>query len=163
MDYHGRNTVWGFCDRVRKNLMFLNLERNKGADVHIVTELITSLLGLIVFPHAEIERSGYTSFDRYQLNDLAREGWPEWTFDISSSENLADLISHLRNAISHRRLSFSSDCRKLEAVEVTFRDRNPRKKREEPDDWGATINAAELQKFVLLFADLLKEWERDYS
>jgi hypothetical protein len=26
-----------------------------------------------------------------------------------------------------------------------------------------TINAAELQKFVLLFADLLKEWEHDYS
>jgi hypothetical protein len=54
MKYEGRNTVWGFRDRVLKNLTFLNFARNMGADVHIVTELITSLLGLIVFPYEEL-------------------------------------------------------------------------------------------------------------
>lgn len=158
MDYHGRNTVWGFRNRVLKNLMFLNSARSKGADVHIVTELITSLLGLIVFPFEEIKRLRLTSFDRYKLNDLLEKGWPKWTFNLGSSDNLSDLGRHLRNAISHRRILFSSDSRNLEDVEIRFGDsRNPNG----PDEWSVTINAAELQKFVLLFADLLKEWEPD--
>lgn len=79
---------------------------------------------------------------------------PSWTFDIGSSDNLDDLIRHLRNSLSHRRLLFSSDSRELEDVEVRFRDtKNPKG----PDDWGATINVAELQRFVLLFSDLLKK------
>ena len=115
---------------------------------------------MIVFPYAEVEGSNYTSFRRYQLNDLSRTGWPRWTFDIASSDNLHDLVHHLRNTISHRRLLFDSDSRELEAVEVQFRDRkNPKG----PDDWGATISAADLQKFVLLFAEMLEEWEHDYS
>lgn len=160
MDYYDRNTVWGFRDRVRKNLMFLNAARDTDADVHVVTELITSLLGLIVFPYAEIKEKGYTSFDEYKLHDLSQQGWPSWRFDINSSDNLTDLIGHLRNALSHRLLFFSSDSRKLEEVEVTFRDR---KRLTSTYNWGATINAAELQRFVLLFADLLKKWEQDYS
>ncbi len=160
MDYHNRNTVWGFRDRVCKNLIFLNSARSEDADVHLVAALITSLLGLIVFPYAEIEASNYTSFRRYKLDDLSRIGWPKWTFDIASSDNLHDLVRHLRNAISHRRLLFDSDSRELKAVNVQFRDRNNSKG---PDNWGATINAAELQKFVLLFAEMLKEWEHDYS
>jgi hypothetical protein len=160
MDYHGRNTVWGFRDRVRKNLAFLNSSRKRNADVHVVTEIVTSLLGLIVFPYAEIEERGYTSFKKYKLEALCDQGWPKWSFDISSSDNLHDLIWHLRNAISHHRVIFSSNSRAPEAVEVSFRDRPPKCS---CDNWGASINAAELEKFALLFADMLKEWERDYE
>ena len=160
MDYYGRNTIWGFRDRVRTNLMYLSAARNQGADVHVVTELITSLLGLIVFPFAEIKRSGSKAFRKYKLDDLSDKGWPDWRVDLGSSPDLDDLILHLRNAISHRLLFFSSDSRELEGVEVRFADR-PSKA--QPDGWAVTINAAELQKFVLLFADLLKEWEHDYS
>ena len=156
MGYHGRNTVWGFRDRVRKNLVFLSHARSHGADVHVVSELITSLLGLIVFPYEEIKRSRYTSLKKYALTGLYEKGWPKWTFDIGSSNDLHDLVKHLRNAISHRRLFFSSDSRDPEEVEVRFRDRLTDDK---PDYWAATINAADLQKFVLLFADLLEEFE----
>jgi HEPN pEK499 p136 len=134
--------------------MFLNFARNMGADVHIVTELITSLLGLIVFPYEEIRRTREHVFDRY--NQIGKG----WRFSKGSPANLEDLIRHLRNAISHRRLFFSSDSRELESVEITFMDRrNP----SGPDDWEATINAADLQRFVLAFADMIEEWESDYS
>jgi hypothetical protein len=160
MNYHGRNTVWGFRERVRKNLVFISFARNMGADVHIVTELITSLLGLIVFPYEEAKRSGKTSMDNFKLDDLSCLGWPRWRFYLGSSDNLEDLVRHLRNAISHRRLNFSSDSRKLEEVEIKFWDRkNPKG----PDDWRASINADDLMTFVLLFSDLLMEWETDYS
>jgi hypothetical protein len=124
-----------------------------GADVHVVTELITSLLGLIVFPYEEIRRSGRS------LDSTACMG-TGWRFTVGSSTTLTDLVRHLRNAISHRRLYFSSNSRELEDVEVRFHDcKNPNG----PADWEATINGANLFEFVLQFADLLKQWERDYS
>jgi hypothetical protein len=160
MEYKGRNTVWGFRDRVLRNLNFLNRARENGANVHVVTELITSLLGLIVFPYEEIKRSRCELFRDYKLNQLASKGWPQWTFDVGSSDNVDDLIRHLRNAISHRRVSFSSDSRELKDVDVTFTDRPNGGTH---DNWGTTINAEALLRFVLHFADLLKEWENDYS
>jgi len=160
MDYHGRNTVWGFRDRVLKNLRFICDARDNRVDVHVVTELVTSLLGLIVFPYEEIVKSKPALFKKHKLDDLHREGWPKWTFDIGSSDNLYDLVRHLRHAISHRRVRFSSDSRETEKVDVTFRDR-PGENAD--DNWGTTINAAELQKFVLRFGEFLKPWVRDDS
>ncbi len=161
MDYIERNTVWGFNERTRKNLKFINAAWDNGStDVHIVTQLITSLLGLIVFPYAEIQERGDTAFKSYRLDDLTAEGWPKWTFKINQSDNLYDLVWHLRNATSHWGLRFFSDSRKLEEVEIQFSDRL---NKDAPYNWRATINAADLQRFVLLFADLLKTKERDNS
>jgi hypothetical protein len=92
---------------------------------------------------------------------LAVEGWPKWKFEIGDSDDLDDLVMHLRNAISHRRIIFKSDSRKLEAVDIQFRDRP--NGRNAVDNWGTTINAEELQRFVLRFADLLKLKEQDNS
>lgn len=61
--------------------MYLSAARNQGADVHMVTELITSLLGLIVFPFAEIKRSGSKVFRKYKLDDLSDKGWPDWLLE----------------------------------------------------------------------------------
>src|SRR4051794_36898196 len=161
MKLDGRNTIWGIRDRTIKNLEFLNSARVMGADVHVVTALINSLLGLIVFPYQEIRKSKYTDFTKYSLKKLAKEGWPSWNFGAGRScNNLHQLIRRLRNAVSHRRVIFGSDARELEQVYVTFSDR---KNSGSPDDWEATINAAELQDFVLLFARFLKQWQKDYS
>ena len=161
MDYVERNTVWGFNERVRKNLKFVNSAWDSGSnEVHIVTQLIMSLLGLIVFPYAAIVESGDSSLKSHKLTELSAKGWPKWTFKIGSSENLHDLVRHLRNATSHWGLQFSSDSRKLEDVEVRFSDRpGPQL----PYNWQATINAVDLQSFVLRFADLLKTKEQDNS
>ena len=149
-----RNTISGFGQRVVKNLNFI-VQAGTSEDVHKVTALVTSLLGLIVFPCEQIKMRGSTFFKEYKLNDLAREGWPEWTFEIGASDDVNDLVQHVRNAISHRRVCFSSDNRQLENVTIRFRDR-PRK--DADDTWGASINASDLMKFVLRFAGLLKQW-----
>jgi hypothetical protein len=162
VDYIERNTVWGFNDRVLKNLKFVRSAWNDGStEVHVVTQLIMSLLGLIVFPYAEIKERDDTSLQSYKLDDLVVEGWPKWTFEIGSSDDLDSLVKHLRNALSHRRIIFKSDDRKLEAVEIQFRDRP--NGWNAVDNWGTTINAAELQRFVLLFANLLTSKEYDNS
>ena len=162
MDYVSRNTVWGFNDRVRKNLKFVFSAWNDGStEVHAVTQVILSLLGLIVFPYAEIKERGDRSLRGYKLDSLFIERWPKWNFEIGSSDNLDDLVTHLRNAISHRRIIFESDSRQLGAVEIQFRDRP--NGRNAVDNWGTTINAAELQRFVLRFADLLTGKQQDNS
>jgi hypothetical protein len=162
VDYIERNTVWGFNERVRRNFNVVNSAwENGSSDAHVVTQLILSLLGLIVFPCAEVKERGDKSLQGYKLDSLAVEGWPKWKFEIGDSDDLDDLVMHLRNAISHRRIIFKSDSRKLEAVDIQFRDRP--NGRNAVDNWGTTINAEELQRFVLRFADLLKLKEQDNS
>lgn len=160
MEYYDRNTVWGFSQRTLKNLAYLNAARQEGADVHVVTHLVTSLLSLIVFPYQEIKDSNYAEFKSIQLAQLEAEGWPAWRIDIGSSKDFEDHIRHLRNAISHRRLYFSSDSRELASVEIRFRDASGPKS---PWNWSAIIGAEALQDFVLRFATYLQQWERDYS
>ena len=45
-----RNATEEFARRVRKNLDYIIRKRNEGEDVHEVTQLVISLLGIIVFP-----------------------------------------------------------------------------------------------------------------
>lgn len=162
VDFVGRNTVWGIRERVAKNLEFLHSAReaNQNAQVHIVTELITSPLGLIVFPYQEIVESGYTSFKNVDLDDLVPGDSSIWYFTIGSSKNLHDHIRHLRNALSHRRIYFSSDSRKLKEVEIRFHDRQNAKANV---DWEVTVAADDLKEFVLRFSQHLQKWEKDYS
>jgi hypothetical protein len=59
VDYIERNTVWGFNERVRRNFNVVNSAwENGSSDAHVVTQLILSLLGLIVFPCAEVKERG---------------------------------------------------------------------------------------------------------
>ncbi len=147
-----RNTIEGFGRRVRKNLAFMIAAHEQGEDIHIVTELTNALLGLLVFPYEHYRDIGYLHFKEYLLNDLAAAGWPVWSFHIGCSTDLDDLLRHLRNALSHRRVHFSSDDRALEQVEVTFRDRPTSAA---ANNWSATINAAALLVFVQRLSELI--------
>ena len=70
------------------------------------------------------------------------------------TKTLGDLIRHLRNAASHRRIHFSSDDRALENVEITFEDA-PGK--DAKPDWQARINAKDLKVFCDRFTERLEE------
>ena len=150
MPTDGRNTLPGIAERVHKNLAFLVFAKNMGADVHVVTQLLLSLLGLVVFPFEELRRQNKHALQDIPLSALSADGWPEWKFTVGASSNLGNLLFHLRNAVSHHRLLFSSDSRILEEVQITFRDRM---KPTGPDNWEATIEASDLRVFVELLSD----------
>jgi hypothetical protein len=149
-----RNTIQGFAQRIEKNLNFFITEKENSADVHIVTELTTSLLGLIVFPYEHFKESNIIDFSKFELGNLEQNGWPSWKFLIGDSNNLADLLWHLRNALSHRRIRFSSDDRNLQNVDVTFSDRSSNTT---ADNWSAQINAADLLTFALNLSKLIDQ------
>ena len=152
MKLEGRNTLAGIADRVHKNMAVIASARQGGADVHEVTQLLLSLLGLIVFP-VQDRLKNKAALKHVALSDLAALGWPSWHFTIGRSSDLRDLLRHLRNAVAHRRLWFSCDSRDIADVDIEFKDR---KTESSPDDWGATINARDLRDFVLRLSEYLK-------
>lgn len=152
-----RDTMVGFSARVRKNLDFmLDARASEGADVHIVTQLTTSLLGLVVYTFQFYKDGKLVDFEAYSMERLAAEGWPEWTFHKGEVEttNLHYFLCRLRNGTSHYLVSFSNDSRRLEEVYVTFGDR-PKEKAD--IDWEVEIRADLLLDFTRKLADLLKE------
>jgi hypothetical protein len=152
MNYLDRNTIPGFAMRVRKNYEFVASARAHGADVHIVTQLQVSLLGLLVFPYEYLRRDGRLPGRSESMEVLEGEGWPSWNFAIGNSATFDEHLRHLRNALSHRRFEFSSDSRELEQVHVRLWDQR------EPDSkpyWMVSIKAVDLRDFVFRFADLI--------
>jgi len=147
-----RDTISGFARRVNKNLDFMDTARENGKDIHIVTQLTCSLLGLIVFPYEHFKQTGALNFRNLSLDDLVDKGWPSWKFHKEPSKSLDNHLFHLRNALSHRRVRFSSDDRSLFEVKVTFSDRKSPK---ECDYWSASIGGADLLDFVKRLSKLI--------
>ena len=159
-----RDVALGFACRVRKNLEFILEERKKGEDVHEVTQIILSLLGLVVFPWESEHKAVMDKAQTMNLGDLEAKGWPHWkegddfcgneeTFPIGT---LARLIRNLRNSVTHAHIQFSSDGRDASEVEVYFESYNPRKDKEKAC-WRASIRAGQLKLFCEKFVEFVLE------
>jgi hypothetical protein len=151
-----RSSREGFAKRTLKNLAFIEAVRagDEPADVHVVTQLVLSMLGLVVI---QWERRAFDSalasgFQRALQTDLARFGGPELH---GMQDNYAQrcttvgvLVKHLRNAVSHGRFVFSGESRALEDVSITFFDEN----RKTGETWTATIDGVDLREFCIRLA-----------
>ena len=144
MQFAPRNHALGFANRTRKNLEFIEEAYKEDKDVHVVTQVAISLLGLIVFPKEKLSLEEH--LDKISLNSLLQEGWPQWEILQGTCETLYDLVKHLRNAASHSHLYFSSNSRVMEEVDIEVKDRH----------WQARICVKELRDFCLRFIDLLE-------
>ncbi len=149
-----RNEALEFARRTRRNLNFIDNAKAQGDDIHAVTQLTLSLLGLIVFPK---ERLLLDETKKMTLDSMASKGWPTWKIILDDTKKptstLADIIYHLRNAVSHGRLIFTSDSPKIEDVAIIVED----KKRPEDAEpyWRAQISAHDLRTFCLHFLDFI--------
>lgn len=149
MDTTSRNHPLGFADRTRKNLEALEAAASKGADVHLVTQVTTSLLSLVAFPW---EKKVSDAINTKGLARLVEAGWPAWDLLLGDAQTLGDLARSLRNAIAHGRFSFSSESRSLTDVEVTFEDWKPHAT---AAHWRARIRADQLREFCVRFIELV--------
>src|SRR5262249_28399444 len=114
-----RNDALGFANRTLKNMRHVETASENGEDVHVVTQLANSLLGLVVFPW---ERNFVAHIQRLKLVDLAARGWPKWNVTLGSCRTLGELTRHLRNAVAHGRISYSSEGRSDLTVILTVTD-----------------------------------------
>ena len=154
-----RNLALGFACRVRKNLEFIFEQRRKNEDVHEVTQIILSLLGLIVFPWEKERPEVLQKAASKNLVDLEQDGWPSWNQEFDTccypgtkyqQGTLSRLIRNLRNSIAHSHITFSSDNRAAAEVDITFENYQGHEV-----CWRATINAAQLKRFCEKFVDFV--------
>ncbi len=144
-----RNDTLGFAERTRKNLLHIEAAFASGADVHVVTQLVTSLLGLVVFPW---ERGFQEHAKEAPLGDLIAKGWPRWKMKGVRCDTLGELIRVLRHSVAHGNIRFSSDSRRIEDISIEFENCPPNR----PDLlWYGSISAVDLRTFCLEFVKLV--------
>jgi hypothetical protein len=166
-----RNTIEGFAERTRKNLRFIVGAYDEGQDVHTVTQLINSLLGLIVYPY---EFYGFERFDKLPLSEVYPGQCP-WDYSpidgvvarrFAPPASFGALLRHVRNGIAHRNIRFGSTSRDLRDVDVVLWDSRPKRDKSgkpvgyQPPHWCAKINAVDLEQFTEMLASMIGNSQR---
>ena len=144
-----RNDAIEIARRTERNLRFVKSEFDREGEespVHVVTQLVNSLLGLVILPREQYLEVQYEST---KWRELAAEGWPEWNITKGKADTLGQLIWHVRNAAAHGRIAFSSDSRYLHEVMITVEDSRDKGK---SIYWRAEIKGDDLYEFCLRFA-----------
>ena len=143
--------VSDFADRTRRNLEVIDgLTDDPESDVFEVTQLINSMLGLLVFPREKF----LDRIPEIPLAELKERGWPHITTrpPFKPPRTLRKLVRYLRNSIAHFNIKFRSE--KGEISGITVWNMKGRKK-----DWEANLNLEELREFTLKFVELLRDEE----
>ena len=129
------SVIRDFAERTRKNLRAIEDLQAKGGEAYEVTQLVNSMLGLLVFPRERfLDKIPQTS-----LSDLEADGWPvpKVVGDFPQARDLRELIRYLRNAIAHFNIEFIGE--KIQSVRVWNTTKDKR------TTWKAEIGLKELR------------------
>jgi hypothetical protein len=157
----------GFASRTLENLDFIK-RVSITEEVHPVTQVVNSLLGLLVFP-VEKEEAFFKTFSTVTFKDPSNLSGVRSTLIkhlpvpslkvvmFGCCKNLSEFFRKVRNAVSHKNLWFSGDAdsRVLGAVTVTLKDRpyTPKSKPPADFDWEMSMTAEDLEKLSRYIAD----------
>ena len=160
-----RNEAMGIVERTHKNLVYMRNARDSGEDIHEVTHLFNSLLGLIVIPW-ERELKGLDVLD-ISMEDLYCRGWPNIDLLLDEypvkTKTLKVLVKHLRNAVAHGRFRFegvgssSADSREPSEIKVIVCDKMKRKNEDYVRHWKAEIRGEVLYHFCDKFIQYIRD------
>ncbi len=147
-----------FARRTKRNLDFI--QQNSGiltSDIYEVTQLVNSLLGLLLFPRTYTW--GY--FRSYKLNQLDPQQWPNLTnqstaHDKLTINNLEQVLREMRNAVAHNDLTFIPD-QNNEIERIVFRNENSKAFDYPYREWSLELTLPQLR---LLLNSLLSLYER---
>ena len=136
-----------FIARTQKNLIAIECLKEKGVEVYEVTQLLNSMLGLLIFPK---ERRLYEKIQPKSWDTMVEEGWPLPSGDNAHVSDLEELIRHMRNAVAHCKFNLTTDHDEISSIE--FRDI--------PSFWTGVYDVASLRKFVYMFLDHIQSSSR---
>lgn len=156
------NVIYDFINRTRANLRLIEehaakapqpsdeglIEGNdKEARAFEVTQLVNSLLGLVVFPQQHYR----DQIPKEPLSKLEAMGWPKplvrGTFP-DDLNNLADLMRYVRNSIAHFNIEFtSSNNQTIDGIRIW-------NNRSQVENWSVFLQIEELKVLVNKFVDL---------
>jgi hypothetical protein len=148
-----QDLVRDFAQRTRANLETLRSFQKAQPDVEVyeVTQLINSMLGLLVFP----QQRYFDHIPETPLGNLASQGWPipRVEGNYPQVKDLRELVRYLRNAITHCNLEFLADDREqINGLRVW--NTNPRNGQ---TTWKARLTIEDIEKITDKFIQLLLE------
>ncbi|MFO0788063.1 MAG: HEPN family nuclease [Pirellulales bacterium] len=148
------NLIRDFAERTLKNLEAIEaaVKTDPDADVYEVTQLINSMLGLLVFPKERF----FKYIPPIPLEDVRASGWPIPRMERSyrRPKDLRKLVNCLRNGISHCQIKFDTDGHRLTGLTIWNADQYGNK------TWEAHLVLIELREFGRRFISLLLEFDR---
>ena len=158
-----RGEAIGFAQRTRKNLKYISEAFDAQEDLHVVTQLVNSLLGIVVVPK---EQYFQESFLNVSLEELPQHKWPKWDITLDEpkgkdrkTETLKDLIRHLRNAAAHGRFTYmgvneDQDAQNKSEIMIRVEDKYPKS---DDFNWRCEIRGDELYRFCIRFTEYMEE------
>lgn len=160
------DVIRDFALRTRRNLEAIDAHDASHGETFEVTQLINSMLGLLVFP----QQKYVDSIPKTTLAELGRTGWPipKVRGEFEQVKDLNQLIRYLRNAVAHFNIKFIDDGNNNIAVlrvwnmaPVKGRDgkfcRDDDGKIIAQKNWEAELGVNELRGIADRFIDLLLE------
>lgn len=152
-NYDAKRVVQDFADRTKRNLRFIEItKKEKRGRVHEITQLINSLLGLVVFPQQEF----FERIPAIPMDELVSKGWPrpKITFGASGCKDLRQLMRLLRTGIAHFNLRFLAD-EDNQIVGLVIWNVNKGGLK----TWEAEIGIEDLRRLTFRFLELLNSIE----
>lgn len=140
----------GFIQRTRTNLELVERFYAEQSEGHVITQLTNSLLGIIIYPW---EHEGLGPLKSMEMSTLGLEGWPDQILKLGDSKSIGEFIKHMRNAVAHGRIIFSSDSHDLGKITLTFEDR---KSKHKPVEWQVSFGGKQLHQFCEKFMELIE-------
>ena len=136
-----------FAKRTLKNLNAIEKLKKQNAQVYEVTQLINSILGIMIFPR---ERD-LTKIPNKTYIELRNEGWPaiNTTNQFAQIKSLDDLTRRFRNSIAHCNIEFINHKKKIVGLRLWNMDREMKRK-----VWEAELSIQDLRDISLRFIHL---------
>ncbi len=121
---------------------------SREVSVYEVTQLINSLLGLIVLP----QQNYFNEIPKIPLADLEKSGWPRPLMQGNlpkDFENLNDLMRYVRNSIAHFNIRFLDDAGKISGLKIWNVNKAGK------TNWTAQLSITDLKLLVEKFTNLI--------
>ncbi|QDT55950.1 hypothetical protein Pan44_39980 [Caulifigura coniformis] len=142
--------VKDFAKRTQRNLAVIRERRAAGDEVYDVTQLINSMLGLLVLPKEHY----YDRIPQTPLDELRDAGWPApvVTGEMPEPKDLRKLMALLRNSIAHCNMTFTERGGRITGVEV-WNTKNGKKDGER--NWTALLSLQDLESITDRFTEVI--------
>ncbi|MEO8352874.1 MAG: HEPN family nuclease [Chthoniobacteraceae bacterium] len=143
-----QSLVRDFAKRTQRNLELIRRAEEDGEEAYEVTQLINSMLGLIVLPKERY----YENIPETPLAELRRQGWPEPLLAgaIDAPQNLREVLRMLRNSIAHFNVEFTEAGGQIDGVILT-------NKHHGRITWRAMLGLADLEEITRRFIGLIQD------
>jgi hypothetical protein len=137
-----------FAERTRENLAYIDTAKGRGESVYEVTQLVNSLLGLLIFP----QQRWYNRIPITPLNSL--NDWPtiQQSSQYLTCNTVKELMRRFRNSITHGRVEFYSSRPDNEITEIRFQDKVTS---DSPVVWEAIMTIEDVRLLAMKFSELM--------